>query len=483
MDKVTGIQFESLATIGPTGISRALSYAHENRAAFIRELMDFIRFPSVSAGNYGAVSKCAEWLARHLNHIGMERVSVIPTKRHPIVYAEKANSPGQATVLFYGHYDVQPAGRHDAWQTPPFEPVVRGDSLYGRGASDDKGQLFTHVKAIESFLRSSGKLPVNVKCIFEGEEEIGSPNLGQFLLNNRALLASDMALISDTSMPTPDKPAITCSLRGALGIDLEVSGPAHDIHSGIFGGAVRNPLHVLCGIIACLHDKTGRVAIPGFYDSVIEWSRQARDYMAKTGPSDETILKNAGARTGWGEEGYTLYERSTLRPSLSVTAITSGTDTARGANAIPASAHANLDIRLVPNQRSDEIGRIFHNYVHAVTPRSVRTAIRIRTAAKPAVTSVSHPGVQAAGKAYRLGFGKRPVFLLSGGTIPVVSMFKDMLGIETALMGFALPDDGKHGPNEKLYLPNFFKGIDTIIHFLGTLAIHNRNDDGRRDDH
>ena len=455
---------------GKTGVSQALSYAYEHRAAFVRALMDFIRFPSVSANNSGAVRKCAEWLAGHLNHIGMKRVSITPTKRHPIVYAEYPGSPGQATVLFYGHYDVQPAGGHEAWQTPPFEPVVRGDNLYGRGASDDKGQLFTHIAAIESYLRSSGKLPVNVKCIFEGEEEIGSPSLGPFLTNNRALLLADMAVVSDTSMPGPDTPAITFSLRGALGIDLEVSGPAHDVHSGTFGGAVPNPFHVLCEMIACLHDKKGRIAIPGFYDSVRARGRQVRDYMARTGPSDETILKDAGARAGWGEPGYTLYERTTLRPALSVTRITSGTDTAQETAAIPSIARASLDFRLVPDQAPHKIARIVHDYVQDITPHTVRATIRTRIAAKPAVISPAHPGLKAAAGAYRLGFGKEPLFLLSGGTIPVVRMFKDILGIETVLMGFALFDDGKHGPNEKLYLPNFFNGISTSIHFLSQIG-------------
>lgn len=445
------------------------AFIARNKKRFLSELREFAGFPSISSdqGQKQNIRACAAWLTSHLRQIGMEHVQIIPTRGHPIVYADWMSRPGYPTVLFYGHYDVQPPGNLNDWRIPPFEPVVIGSNIYGRGVSDDKGQLFCHIKALEYFLTKCGSIPVNVRCIFEGEEEIGSPNLRQFLAKNREHLASDIAVISDTSIPAPDRPAITYSLRGSLGIELEVMGPGHGLHSGLYGGAVHNPLQALCEIISRLHDGDGRIAIPGFYDSVRELDFRERLYMAKAGPSDQEILSDAGVNIGWGESEYSLYERTTVRPSISVTSINCKTE----GNAIPSKASARLDFRLVPDQAPEEAEVLLREYVKKMTPPTIKTGVSVKSSNCPTVTSRSHPFMRIAAEAYMRGFGKMPVFQRSGGTIPVVNIFQDILGIETVLMGFALPDDGAHGPNEKFHLPNFYKGISTIVHFLTGLAI------------
>ncbi len=457
-------------------IHTPLAYSHTNRSRFLAELKEFVRFPTISAQPMHAddLKKCAAWLANHLQHVGLEHVKVIPTRRHPIVYAEWLHAPGRPTVLIYGHYDVQPVDPLNEWASPPFEPTLRGNDLYGRGTSDDKGQLFVHVKALESYLHTTDKLPVNVKCLFEGEEEIGSPNLASFLTRNRDVLAADVAILSDMRILAPDRPAITYALRGALSLELEVNGPKQDLHSGTFGGAVHNPLQVLCEIIAKLHDANGRVAIPGFYDRVRRWSCEKADeeraYMASVGPSDAQILQDAQAQKGWGEAGFTLYERTTVRPALTVNGILGGYQGPGVKAVIPSRAVAKLNFRLVPEQDPHEIDRLFRQYITRITPPTVRTMIHTSLVAKPALVSRNHQAMRAASIAYRKSFGATPVFLRSGGTIPVVNLFQEILGIPTVLMGFALPDDRMHGPNEKFHLPNFYNGIKTSIWFLAEVG-------------
>lgn len=448
--------------------NQLFTFAHNNRQRFVAELMEFIRFPSVSAQpeRAASVKKCALWLANHLREVGLEGVQVVSTPCHPLVYAEWSHLPDRSTVLIYGHYDVQPADPLSLWQAPPFKPTLRGSDLFGRGASDDKGQLFVHVKALEACLQTTGRLPVNVKCLFEGEEEIGSPNLAPFLERHKEKLAADIALMSDTRLLGPDRPAITYALRGALSLELEVTGPKQDLHSGNFGGAVHNPLQALCEIIACLHDKSGRVAIPGFYDRVHKICGEERAYLARTGPTDAKVLQDAQAEVEWGEYGYTNYERTAIRPSLSVNGIIGGYQ-GRGPKAvIPARAVAKLNVRLVPDQTPHEIERLFREHIVRITPHAVRSTIRKDVAAKPALVSRSHPAMRAAANAYRQGFGRVPIFLRSGGTIPAVTLFQESLGIPTVLMGFALPDDRMHAPNEKFHLPNFYRGIITSLRFL-----------------
>jgi acetylornithine deacetylase/succinyl-diaminopimelate desuccinylase-like protein len=451
---------------------RAICHAGTTRAHFVTELSDFVRFPSVSAEPRHAndLKHCAAWLAAHLRQIGLEHVSIVPTPRHPIVYADWRRRPERPTVLIYGHYDVQPPDPLSEWQSPPFEPVVRGNDLYGRGASDDKGQMFVHLKALESYLRTAGELPVNVKCLFEGEEEIGSPHLLPFLARQWDTLVADVAVISDTRMLAPDRPALTYALRGALSLELEVRGPEQDLHSGNFGGAVHNPPQALCEILAGLHDAYGRVAIPGFYKRVRRVSAEERAEMSHVGPTDERMLGDARAPQGWGERGYTLYERTTIRPALTINGIIGGYQGPGAKAVIPASAVAKLNFRLVPDQDPREIEQLFRQHIAKLTPATVRTIVRTQIAARPVLVNRRHPAVRARAVAYQKGFGTAPVFLRSGGTIPVASILQEVLGIPTVLMGFALPDDRMHAPNEKFHLPNFFRGIATSIHFLAEVG-------------
>jgi acetylornithine deacetylase/succinyl-diaminopimelate desuccinylase-like protein len=453
------------------------AYARSQRARFVAELSDFIRFPSVSAQPNHAkdVRGCAGWLADHLPEIGLQHVQVIPTAGHPIVHADWLRAQGRPTLLVYGHYDVQPADPLDAWHSPPFEPTRRGDNLHGRGASDDKGQMFTHVKAMEAYLHTSGRLPINVKCLFEGEEEIGSTNLPAFLGRHQRALAADVAVLSDPQMLGPDEPVITESLRGGISLELDFHGPDNDLHSGNFGGAIHNPLQALCKIIAGLHDARGRVTVPSFFDRVRQWSEQERAYMREAGPSDAKILTDASARRGWGEGGYSLYERIAIRPALTINGLTGGYQGSGVKAVIPARAFAKINIRLAPDQDPQEIDRQFRAHIARAAPSTVRAVVRTDLSAKPAVLDRRHAAMRAAAQAYRRGFGIAPSFLRCGGTIPIVNPLQEQLGIATVLMGFALPDDQLHGPNEKIHLPTFFKGIATSIAFLEEIARSSRS--------
>jgi acetylornithine deacetylase/succinyl-diaminopimelate desuccinylase-like protein len=451
---------------------RALRYARSGRKKFVSELEEFLRFPSVSSEPERAadVRKCAQWLAGHLRKIGLDRVSLIPTRRHPIVYASWLRARGRPTLIIYGHYDVVPADPLREWSTPPFTPTLKGGDLHARGAADDKGQLFCHVKALESYLKTERILPVNVKCIFEGEEEIGSPHLTSFIERNRTALHADAAVISDTRMLAPDRPAISYAQRGGLRAELVVKGPPHELHSGNFGGAVLNPLQALSEMIARLHGDHGQVAIPGFYDDVRRWGREEREFMAGSGPTDEQILRDANVESGWGEAGFSLYERTTIRPALTLNGMAGGHQGHGSKSIIPARAIAKLSFRLVPNQDPHKIAESFRNYIAEIAPPEVRCSIRTFSEIKPAVVDRDHPAVRAAAFAFQQGFGSRPVFLRSGGSIPVAATFQETLGIPAVLMGFGLPDDHIHGPNEKFHLPNFYKAIATSIFYLAAAA-------------
>ena len=451
----------------------AVAYARQHRPRFIAELKEFVRFPSVSNQPHHVrdLRRCASWLAAHLRRIGLEHVRVLPTKLHPIVYADWLHSRGRPTLLIYGHYDVQPPEPLHEWTTPPFDPMIRDNNLYGRGACDDKGQLFTHVKAVESYLRTQRALPVNVKCIFEGEEELGgSPGLSSFVNRNKAALRADAAVMSDTRMLGPGRPALGYSQRGNLRFELEVRGPKQDLHSGNFGGAVHNPLQALCEIIAGLHDSDGRVAIPGFYDNVREWSTQEREFMARTGPKDKDILRDLHASGAWGESGFSLYERITIRPALTFNGIGGGYQGAGIKTVIPAKALAKISIRIVPDQKPHEIEQKLREHIARITPSTVSTRVRSLAFSNPALVNRNHPALRAAALAYRKGFGSWPVFLRSGGSVPAASIFQKALGIPTVLMGFALPDDHIHAPNERFHLPNFFRGIETSIWYMAAAA-------------
>lgn len=451
-------------------LNRVLNYARAHRAKFVFELKEFLRFPSVSSQpeRRADLRRCAHWLARHLHTIGLERVHVIPTQGNPVVCASWLHARNQPTLLIYGHYDVVPGEPLARWLTPPFSPTIRENNVYGRGAADDKGQLFCHVKALESYLRTTRALPVNVKCLFEGEEEIGSTHLLPLIARNKKALRADAAVISDTRMLGPDGPAISYAQRGALRAELEVQGPSHELHSGTFGGAVLNPIQALCGIIADMHDESGRVTIPGFYDDVREWSREERNFMERSGPGDEKILRDGSLQHGWGESGYTLYERTTIRPALILNGITGGHQGVKGV--IPTQAMAKLSFRLVPDQDPKKIACLFREYIAQKVVPGVEASARLFSPIRPAVIDRNHPAVRVASLAYEKSFGAPAVFLRSGGSIPVVSAFEQHLGIPTVLLGFGLPDDHIHAPNEKFSLSNFSRGIAASIWYMALAA-------------
>ncbi|MBN1874776.1 MAG: dipeptidase [Anaerolineae bacterium] len=449
-----------------------LTYVYTHRQRFLDELSDFLRIPSIStqAAHKQDVRAAADWLRTHLSAAGFPYVEVMETPGHPIVYARwMAAGPDKPTVLIYGHYDVQPPDPLDEWRTPPFTPTLVGDDLFARGASDDKGQAFIHVKAAEAFKMTRGALPVNVKCIFEGEEEIGSPNLNPFIEAHQDLLAADIGLISDTHILGKDLPAIIYALRGLAYIEVTVIGPDHDVHSGLYGGAVNNPLNVLCRMIAQLQDAQGHVTIPGFYDSVRDLSPAERAELAKVPFDRAAWLKEAGVRSDWGEPAYTILERTTARPALDVNGIWGGYIEPGAKTVLPGRASAKISMRLVPDQEPQAITRLVEAYLQKIAPPTVQVEVKDLHGGEGAIVRRDSPAMQAAFRAYAATFGRDPIFIREGGSIPVVATFQKVLGIETILMGFGLPDDQLHAPNEKFHIPNFYKGIETVIRFMSGL--------------
>ncbi|HUV92326.1 MAG TPA: dipeptidase, partial [Anaerolineales bacterium] len=402
--------------------------------------------------------------------LGFENVKILPTARHPVVYGEslKAGSD-KPTVLIYGHYDVQPAEPLELWGTPPFEPTKHGENLYGRGASDMKEQVVASLKAVEAYAHT-GDLPINVKFIIEGEEEIGSPSLEKFLTENKDMLSSDFAINPDTGMIGADTPTITYGLRGLAYFELRVTGPEHDLHSGIFGGAVHNPAQALCELIAGMHDGNGRVTLPGFYDSVRSLDDEERAELARL-PLDETFyLKQTGAPELFGETGYTAYERVGARPTLEVNGLLSGFTGEGSKTVLPAKAMAKISMRLVPDQNPDEVYQQFMRYLEENAPPTIRWELEDLNQGDAAITDCNMPGVVALSQAMEATWGKKPVYKREGGSVPVVAQMQKILGIESVLTGFGLPDDNLHAPNEKIHLPTFFNGIDTFIRYLDILS-------------
>lgn len=456
----------------------ALLFAGLHADRFAQELAPFLRFPSISNSPKHRldVRKCAEWLAAHLNRIGLPSVQVVQTAGHPIVVASSAHIEGRPTLLVYGHYDVQPVDPIKKWRTPPFTPVRRGENLVARGASDDKGQLFIHVKAVESYLASRRSLPLNVKCIFEGEEEIGSPHFAEFLRKNVESLRANFGVISDTRMLAPDKPAIIYGQRGMLSLELTVQGARQDLHSGAYGGAIHNPAQALAEILSQLHRKCGRINIPGFYARVRKSSAEEREYFSANAPDNAKLLADAGSSRGWGESGYSLFERTTIRPALTINGIQGGYRGPGGKGIIPSRASAKISFRLVPDQNPEEIESMFRNHLRQIASPTVKIFVRTISRARPVLINPAHPANRAAAWAYRKAFGVDPVFLRSGGTISVMNTLSEVLGIPIVLMGFALPDDGMHAPNEKMYLPNFHRGVATSIWFMSALGTLRRRE-------
>lgn len=450
----------------------AIEYAYENRGRFLDELMAFLRIPSISTApeHKQDMLRTAEWVATRFKDMGITGVQIIPTAGHPVVYGEyNAAGASAPTVLIYGHYDVQPAEPLELWESGAFEPTIRGENLYARGASDMKGQVMAAVAAIEAILRTD-RLPVNVKFIIEGEEEIGSPSLGDFISSHKDLLASDFALNPDSGILAADIPTITYALRGLAYFELRLTGPDHDLHSGIFGGAVHNPAQVLSELIAGMHDAEGRITLPGFYDSVRPLDAEERAELARL-PVTEAILKSqTGAKELWGEAGYTLVERLGARPTLEVNGLLSGFTGEGSKTVLPSQAMAKISCRLVPDQDPDEVHQQMLQYLEENAPKTVSYQL-IKMAGGPASISDRHsPGVEAMSRAMEQAWGVRPVFRREGGSVPVVAQFQQILGIESVNAGFGLPDDNFHAPNEKLHLPTWYRGIDTLIYFLYNLG-------------
>jgi acetylornithine deacetylase/succinyl-diaminopimelate desuccinylase-like protein len=453
-------------------MSDPISYARENQSTYLAELIDFLRIPSISTQpeRKRDTAVAAQWLADKLDQAGLENVEIIPTQRHPLVYADWLHAGDAPTVLIYGHYDVQPAEPLALWESPPFEPTVRDDFLYARGSSDDKGQVYVHVKAVEAILKNDGRLPINVKFIVEGEEESGGESLAAFIPQNKAKLAADVALVSDTAMVSAQQPAIVYGLRGLCYAFIDITGPKRDLHSGSFGGGINNPLNVLSQIIAKLKDEDGRILIPGFYDGVRPLTEQEREILAQFPLDEAAWLAETGALQSWGEPEYTLVERLGARPTLDVHGIIGGYTGDGAKTVLPSKVHAKLSMRLVPDQEPGEIGRLLKAYIAELAPPSVKVEVTVPGGAPASITDFNIPAMQAATKAYASAFGKEPVFMREGGSIPVVSQFQSELGLETVLMGFGLASDQIHAPNERFYLPNFYRGIETSIHFLQNLV-------------
>jgi len=448
------------------------SFIAENETRFLDELKQFLRIPSVSAvpEHRDDMARCASFAADQMRSVGLTRVEVLPTGGHPLIYGEWLGAPGQPTALVYGHYDVQPVDPLDLWTTPPFDPQVRNNELYARGSADDKGQVLMHWKAIEAHMRVNGRLPVNVKMIVEGEEEVGSENLDRFLERNRDLLKADVAIISDTSWFARGIPSICYGVRGITYLQVDLKGPNSDLHSGSFGGAIANPIQVLAEMIAGLKDAHGRVKVPGFYDQVRPISDEERRRFAALPFDEEEYRRELGVPALFGEEGYSTLERVWARPTLEINGIWGGFTGEGAKTVLPSGAHAKLSCRLVPDQDPEEITRLVEARLRELCPPTVTMDITRMHLGKPAVTPLDHPAVQAAARAVEMAFQKEPAFIRTGGSIPVVASLADLLGLPSVLMGMALPDDHAHAPDERLDLGNFFGGIRAAAFLWEELA-------------
>lgn len=452
-------------------------FIKNNEKRFLDELLDLLRMPSISADpSYkGDVKKTADEVARLMKEAGAENVEVCATEGHPIVYGEKIIDENLPTVLVYGHYDVQPADPIDLWDSPPFEPVIKETpihpkgAIFARGACDDKGQMFMHIKALEAMVKS-GELPCNAKFMIEGEEEVGSENLGIFIKENKEKLAADIIVVSDTGIISNENPSITTGLRGLSYVEVEVIGPNRDLHSGLYGGCVANPINILSEMISKLQDEDNRITIPGFYDKVEILSKEERDEMARAPFNEEDYKKSIDIKAVHGEKGYTTLERGSIRPTLDVNGMWGGYIGEGAKTVIASKAYAKISMRLVPHQDPEEITQLFKTYFESIAPEGVRVIVKPHHGAQPAVTPIDSNGYKAANDAMEKTFGKKPIPLRSGGSIPIVSLFEKELGLKTVLMGFGLNSDAIHSPNEHYGLFNFYKGIETIPYFYKNFA-------------
>jgi len=447
-------------------------YIESMREAHLEELKELLRIPSVSTKSEHKpdIEKAARWVADKLRAAGLENVEIAPTKMHPLVYGESLHAPGKPTVLFYGHYDVQPAEPLDLWTTPAFEPTVRNNNLYGRGTADDKGQIHIHIKALEALRKTSGILPINVKVMIEGEEEVGSVSLWDFVNKNRRRLQADALVVSDTSMLAKGVPSITYGLRGLDYYQIEVTGAAQDLHSGVFGGAVPNPITILAETIAKLHDADFRVTVPGFYADVAPLSKSERKALHSLPWREKEFKKTVGAPALCGEKGFTIVERLWTRPTLELNGIWGGYTGEGAKTVIPSKAYAKLSTRLVPKQDPEKIGRLVQRHIRKLLPKTAHCKFELLSAGKPWVAPYTHPIFQKAIHALEAGFGKKAVFIREGGSIPFVTQMHDTFKVPCVLMGFGLPDENAHAPDEHLALENYFGGIRSVALFYQQLA-------------
>ena len=454
--------------------SSAVSYARDNQQRFLGELKDLLRIPSVSTlpEHKDDVRRAAQFVADEMKRIGMEHVEVIPTTGHPLVYGDWLHAAGKPTVLCYGHYDVQPPDPLNEWHTPPFEPTERNQNIYARGAVDDKGQMYMHLKALESLFKTSGgKLPINVRLIIEGEEEVGGEGIARFVREHPERLKADFALVSDTEMFAPDLPTLCVGLRGMCYTELEATGAMTDLHSGMYGGAAPNPLEALARIITKLKDENGKILIPHFYDRVQKPSADELQAWKSLPFNEEHYRKTeVGSKELTGEGGYSVLERTWARPTLEVHGMPGGFIGAGGKTVIPAKASAKISMRLVPDMRPDEIFKLYSDFVQSIVPKGIEIKIKSFSMADPIVINTDNKYVKASTAAMKDVFNKETVFIRSGGSIPIVADFEKHLKIPSVMMGFGLPDDNLHAPNEKFHIPNFYRGIESIILFFQRLG-------------
>jgi acetylornithine deacetylase/succinyl-diaminopimelate desuccinylase-like protein len=448
-----------------------LEYAEKNHDEFVNTLVELLKIPSISAQSEhkGDMLDCARFLIKQLEGIGIS-ARIEQTPGHPIVYAEYITDPGAPTALIYGHYDVQPVDPLNLWKSAPFEPLIENGIMYARGSADDKGQLLIHVKAIEAYMKTEGKVPINFKLVIEGEEEVQSVNLDSFLEKNKEMLKCDIALISDTAMFGPDMPALTYSLRGIAIAEIKVTGPNRDLHSGSYGGSVPNPIHELAKIIDKCHDDDYRITIPGFYDDVLDLEDWERNEFKNLPFKDQGFLKEVGSEGLVGEKGYSTLERKSARPTLEINGIYGGYDGEGAKTIVPSWAGAKITMRLVPNQDPDKVCQLLEKHLQQIKPEGVTLEVKTGGGAKPALVSKDNPYMRAAMLALKEGFGKDPFFIREGGSIPIVNVFKEVLGVDTLLLGFCQPDCNAHSPNEWFALNDFKRGIISTINLYKKLA-------------
>lgn len=441
-------------------------YQEKNKDRFLNELLDLLRIPSISARSEHKddMQRCADAVKASLLQAGADTVTIYSTEGHPIVYGEKIVDADKPTVLVYGHYDVQPADPLDLWHSGPFEPVIKDGKIFARGSCDDKGQFYMHVKALE-IMNATGGLNTNIKFLIEGEEEIGSPNLATFVKNNKDLLKADVVLISDTAMISLDAPSMDVGVRGLSYIEVEVTGPNRDLHSGVYGGAVANPITILAKMIASLHDENNHITIPGFYDAVVNATPEERTLMAAAPFSETEFKKDLGVEELWGENGYTTNERTGIRPTLELNGIWGGYTGEGAKTVLPSKAFAKISCRLVPNQDSNTITDLLINHLKKIAPPYVQIKAALHHGGEPYMTPIDSKGYKAAAKAIETTFGKQPIPVRGGGSIPICSLFEKELGLKIIFMGFGLDSDNLHSPNEKFDLANYYKGIETIPYF------------------